>query len=303
MAHSISHSHTHPHSYPWVDVSGLADVLDGGAAFGVSVFRAYVDAAGAFVAVALVKGLAVIGISRALSATPYLPYAYPDLVTPVSLALTLCAVLVYSWSSVMLILLVKERNDRTNFFETAVRALRLLPSFWFLLIIIGVVVAVGTTLLVIPGLVIAVWLIPAFFVLVYEGERGWQAFETSFRYARDHFWTLLSLLVFSLVFTYAVSTGIQGLVRDIAVGANQNWFEAGTLLQWVIAPTVSFLIWAAVIPLGVTVLSLGYEVLTGRVSPVRVNVGEAVGAVIVPVYEAVSRYRPRWRGHRADHPY
>ncbi|MEX0672711.1 MAG: hypothetical protein WDZ82_01175 [Candidatus Paceibacterota bacterium] len=236
------------------------------AAFSVHVLRSYVRQAPAFMMVGLLKLAALTIISQALLQTIYLPYSSPDLVTPVSLLLFLGVVIVYTWSLLVFIVLVKGRHTHMGFIDAVRESIRLLPSFWLLAALVGTVVAVSSMFLVLPGIVLAVWFAPVFFVLVYEHQRGWRALETSFEYAVEHFWSVLVSLVLFVLFVYSIYNGVYILVADSAIVLNQGFLEVWQIDQWVIIPVVSVLTWSVILPLAVTFSAIAYERLTGRVT-------------------------------------
>jgi len=83
-------------------------------------------------------------------------------------------------------------------------------------ILVGLVVAVGFILLVIPGIIFLVFLSVSIPVLIVEGRRGTEAMGRSWNLVKGHFWHAFAVIVVAAVIVGIIS-GIIG-----AIGGN-NW--------------------------------------------------------------------------------
>jgi hypothetical protein len=88
-------------------------------------------------------------------------------------------------------------------------------------ILVGVVVAVGFILLIVPGVIFLAMFSVAIPALIVEDQRGTQAMSRSWNLVKGHFWHALGTVVVAYVIVYLV-----GLVLG-AIGGN-NWF-----LRWI----------------------------------------------------------------------
>jgi hypothetical protein len=92
--------------------------------------------------------------------------------------------------------------------------------FWISLLV-GLIVAVGFLLLIIPGIIFLTMLAVAIPALIVENQRGTGALGRSWSLVKGHFWHVLGTIVVAAIITGVISS-ILG-----AVGGS-NWF-----LQWI----------------------------------------------------------------------
>jgi len=86
-------------------------------------------------------------------------------------------------------------------------------------LLVGIVVAVGFLLLVIPGLIFLVFLSVSEPALIVENRRGTEAMSRSWNLVRGHFWHALVVILVAAIITGV----IQGILT--AIGGD-NWFVA-----------------------------------------------------------------------------
>ena len=86
-------------------------------------------------------------------------------------------------------------------------------------LLVGIVVAVGFLLLVIPGLIFLVFLSVSEPALIVENRRGTEAMSRSWNLVRGHFWHALVVILVAAIITGV----IQGILS--AIGGD-NWFVA-----------------------------------------------------------------------------
>jgi hypothetical protein len=92
--------------------------------------------------------------------------------------------------------------------------------FWISLLV-GLIVAVGFLLLIIPGVIFLTMLAVAIPALIVENQRGTEALGRSWNLVKGHFWHVLGTIVVAAIITGVISA-IFG-----AIGGS-NWF-----LQWI----------------------------------------------------------------------
>lgn len=123
-------------------------------------------------------------------------------------------------------------------------------------------VAVGFLLLLIPGLVLMVRLLPASAVVVLEGESGIKALKRAMSLSKGHYWRLLglilllSLLIFALVF-------VASLVFGFVLAAVEAVFGTG-VLDVAIAVLLGALLQGVMYPLFFIAIVLLYYDLRAR---------------------------------------
>jgi hypothetical protein len=99
-------------------------------------------------------------------------------------------------------------------------------------ILVGLVVAVGFILLIIPGIIFLVFLSVSVPALVVEGRRGRDAMRRSWNLVSGHFWH-----VFGVVIVAAIITGIIGGIFSAIGGGNRIvGLIFGTIGQVIVAP-------------------------------------------------------------------
>jgi hypothetical protein len=92
--------------------------------------------------------------------------------------------------------------------------------FWISLLV-GLVVAIGFLLLIIPGIIFLTMLAVAIPALIVEDRRGTDAMSRSWNLVKGHFWHVLGTIVVAFIIT-AVVGAVIGIFGD------HNWF-----LQWI----------------------------------------------------------------------
>jgi hypothetical protein len=92
--------------------------------------------------------------------------------------------------------------------------------FWISLLV-GLIVAVGFLLLIIPGVIFLTMLAVAIPALIVENQRGTEALGRSWRLVKGHFWHVLGTIVVAAIITGVISAILGAL-------GGSNWF-----LQWI----------------------------------------------------------------------
>jgi hypothetical protein len=110
--------------------------------------------------------------------------------------------------------------------------LRRFASILLVAILVGLAVAVGFLLLIIPGIILLVMFSVSVPTVVVEGRRGTQAMRRSWELVSGHFWHVLGVIVVAAIITGIVS----GLVS--AIGGSNGVLRAifGAIAQIITAP-------------------------------------------------------------------
>lgn len=164
---------------------------------------------------AIPGGLAVFG-SVISEINPLLPQALSMVLGVLVLPLSLAAFLGGLWAGLSLVFAIK---DEIGFKEALSRAWHKLLAYLWLSILSFLVIAGGTFLFVIPGIIFGIWFAFAAYVLVSEDLKGREALLKSKAYVQGYWWPvlgrflLIGLLLAALVslFNGIVFIGIFGL--------------------------------------------------------------------------------------------
>jgi hypothetical protein len=92
----------------------------------------------------------------------------------------------------------KEKFDIKATFS---KALTILPRFFVVSILIGIVVSLGLVLLIIPGIIFAVWFSMSLFVLVNQKTGILESMKRSKALVKGKFWAVLGRLSIFMLFT------------------------------------------------------------------------------------------------------
>jgi hypothetical protein len=102
--------------------------------------------------------------------------------------------------------------------ETSYRyGLKRLWSVILVSLLVGLIVAVGFVLLVIPGIIFLVFLSLSIPVLIVEGRRGTEAMARSWNLVKGHFWHALGVIVIA-AFIVGIISGVIGADRRRQLG-------------------------------------------------------------------------------------
>lgn len=115
------------------------------------------------------------------------------LVIPLSIILTLASFILSLWISIALIITLRqlakgEKIDLKTIYRNAYS--KILSYFW-INILIGLAVFFGFLLLIVPGVIFAVWFSMAVYILIFEGIRGTQSLSKSKELVKNYFWAVL----------------------------------------------------------------------------------------------------------------
>ncbi len=115
-------------------------------------------------------------------------------------------VIVYVWGKVALLYAIKDSQEKIGIAESYRRGWSKILSYLWILILSGFITFGGFLLLVVPGVVFAVWFSFALFVLVAENLKGMDALLKSKEYVKGRwssvFWRILFISAIFLFFAF-----------------------------------------------------------------------------------------------------
>lgn len=135
-------------------------------------------------------------------------YGANDLVITV---LTLVNVAISILAAIALILAINDPG-KTSTLELFKNAKKYFWSYFGLGILIGIATSIGFLLFIIPGLIIMIWMLFAYFSLVLEDEKIIESMRSSREYVRDNWWAvfgrvlLLGILLSPFALLFSIMT-------------------------------------------------------------------------------------------------
>ncbi len=183
-----------------VSTEGIAAFDDlGGLISGA--FSAYFKRFGTYFGILIMPTLITCGVFLVLVGAGMVAGSFVDLglifIIPVLVVLVVAIVFLQVLGQVALLVSI---HHKTGISESYKRALPIIHSYVWVSFLVGLVVTGGMFLLIVPGIMFAVWFGLATFVLVVDGDKGIDALAKSREYVRGYGWRLLGyLFLFSLI--------------------------------------------------------------------------------------------------------
>lgn len=112
---------------------------------------------------------------------------------------------------IAMIMAVADGSQHKSFEEYYRRSFSLFLPFIWVQILSGIIVFIGFLLLIIPGLIWAVWYCFAAMVVVLEGKRGMNALRQSKQYAKGNWWKI-ALRSIGLAFLAGIASVLLAMV-------------------------------------------------------------------------------------------
>jgi len=150
-----------------------------------------------------------------------------------------------AWGQTALLYAIKDNQERIGVVESYRRGWHKIISYWWVSLLAGFITLGGFLLLIVPGIIFAIWFSSAAFILIAEDLKGMNALLKSREYVKgkwgDVLWRLFFIGALSLII-YLVPALIFGLLK-IPFGLKISSFIIG--LFWSpLAMTYSFLIYS-----------------------------------------------------------
>ena len=126
---------------------------------------------------------------------------------PLALLAIAWVVLVTLWPAVAMIYAVKEEIGFKKSFK---KAWPKIGSYFWVNLLSGLAVTIGMILLIIPGIIFAVWFVLANYALIVEGKKGSNALSRSKELVKGNWWSVFGRILFM---------GLIGIVVGAVLGA------------------------------------------------------------------------------------
>lgn len=114
-------------------------------------------------------------------------------------------VVIQTWSQTALLYAIKDGLENIGVMESFRRGWHKILSFWWVSVLFMAVILGGTLLLVVPGIIVAVFVSLSVYVVVAEDEKGMAALLKSREYVRGRWWGVFGRLLFLFAFSMIVS--------------------------------------------------------------------------------------------------
>lgn len=125
--------------------------------------------------------------------------------TPIArIVISLLSWALYLWSQIALIIILKTTEETIGLFQAYGKALVKLPRYFWVWILGAVIICAGTVLLVIPGIIFAIWFIFSSAIFIVEDIGGLQALLKSKEYTRGYWWAILGRLITFVLLSFVI---------------------------------------------------------------------------------------------------
>ncbi|KKR53597.1 MAG: hypothetical protein UT90_C0006G0009 [Parcubacteria group bacterium GW2011_GWA1_40_21] len=120
--------------------------------------------------------------------------------------LTLGVIVIQLWSQIALLYAIKDREENIGIKESYRRGWSKIISYFWVSFLSGIIIAGGTFLFFVPGLIFFIWFSLASFVFISENKKGWAALAASKDYVKGNwravFWRFLFIGIIAYLFLY-----------------------------------------------------------------------------------------------------
>lgn len=123
------------------------------------------------------------------------PSSLPLSLTIFAVIITIGYVILSVWATIALLYFIKDREESIGFVESYRRAFKKWFSYFWISILSSLVVLGGLVLLIIPGIIAAICVAFAAYVLVWEDKRGFSALSRSCQLVKGYWWRVLGRLL------------------------------------------------------------------------------------------------------------
>lgn len=150
-----------------------------------------------------------------------------------------------AWGQTALLYAIKDSQEKIGVMESYRRGWHKIFSYWWVGLLAGFITIGGFLLLIVPGIIFAIWFSLAVFILIAEDQKGMNALLKSKEYVKGKwggvFWRFFFIGVISLIISL-VPTLIFSLLK-IPFGSEISRFVIGLFLTPLIM-TYSFLVYS-----------------------------------------------------------
>ncbi len=189
-------------------------------------------------------------------------------------ALIAFIVMIFTYTTLVFRIKSADENIIEPIKETYKKSLKLFWPYVWVLILAQLAVLGGLFLLIIPGILLAVYLLFYKFSLIVDGQRGLDALCHSFYYAKNNFWKIFLRLIGMglIIFIFFLVLGLIGVGIYLLAGGQLSWVEfSETVLlfqQFPISSVLSFsmsiIYWVVITPISLIFSFLLFKDLKTR---------------------------------------
>lgn len=144
-------------------------------------------------------------ITLFLPSFAFLGFVSLNVFSPVLLLGALVSFLVYIWSAVAMIQAVNDRAEKLDILKIYKKTWSKISSYLLIVILISLATLGGLFLLIVPGIIFAVWFSLSTYVFVVEGGRGVEALKKSKQYVTGNWWPVAGRFLLLGIVYLAVS--------------------------------------------------------------------------------------------------
>lgn len=150
-----------------------------------------------------------------------------------------------AWGQTALLYAIKDSQEKIGIMESYRRGWHKIVSYWWVSLLVGLITIGGFLLLIVPGIIFAVWFSLAIFILIAEDLKGINALLKSREYVKGNwggvFWRFFFITAVSLIISLVLVL-IFSLLK-IPFGSAISRFIIGLFLT-PLAMTYSFLVYS-----------------------------------------------------------
>lgn len=192
---------------------------------------------------AVLAGLGFLGFSLLL---PKLTGGVIILMAVLAVIFLVVLVVSWMWGQTALLYAIKDNQENIGIVEAYRRGWHKILSYWWVVLLTGVITAGGFLLFFVPGIIFAIWFSLAPFVLIAEDVKGMNALLKSKEYVRGKwgsvFWRFIFIGFISALLFFIVSL-LLGLIFGDQIGGSISSIVTALFIT-PLATTYSFLIYS-----------------------------------------------------------
>ncbi|MDD5146350.1 MAG: hypothetical protein PHN39_01200 [Candidatus Pacebacteria bacterium] len=120
----------------------------------------------------------------------------------------LIVIVLQIWNQIALVCAIQNENEPIGIIESYRRAWHKILSYYWVVILSGLIIFGGLLLFIIPGLIMSLWFSFAVFVVIAENEKGLKAIIKSREYARGNWWQIFWRLLVVAAIALLIGLGL-----------------------------------------------------------------------------------------------
>lgn len=192
----------------------------------------------------LQKFLVPIGIMIAPYLIYYLALYYGDpSIVVLMLLLTIIMLAVNLWIAIVIIEMVNSayKNQAFDVNKLLESSFRKIPSYLLVAFLTGLIVMVGIILLIIPGIIFAVWYSFSVYINILEGKKGMEALNASKALVQGRWGTTFWRLIVPTLVIYILVMVVVAILAYIISGGQFGAASLGQSILFNVLSTIIFL--------------------------------------------------------------